>query len=145
MRMYAKTLEAAGAVVEWVPTGGMDCVLKSQLVRMLAFTSSELVRPEDLVMSVDVNTFIMNDRVLGVLEDNSDVTAWVFQYEESAHVATGEGSTFGQSLITLRAKDWRRMLEYEGNDIQVKRSSSRGELETLTCRFRKAWNPGWNG
>ena len=62
MEAYADTLRSAGAVVEWVRAGGMDCVLKSQLVRMLAFTASDVVRPEDLVMTVDVNAFPMNDR-----------------------------------------------------------------------------------
>ena len=62
MEAYAETLRAAGAVVEWIPAGGMDCVLKSQLVRMLAFTATDVVRPEDLVMTVDVNAFPMNDR-----------------------------------------------------------------------------------
>ena len=33
MRVYGEMLERAGAVVEWVPAGDMDCVLKSQLVR----------------------------------------------------------------------------------------------------------------
>ena len=36
MRVYGEMLERAGAVVEWVPAGDMDCVLKSQLVRSLS-------------------------------------------------------------------------------------------------------------
>ena len=64
MEAYAETLRAVGAVVEWVRAGGMDCVLKSQLVRMIAFAASDVVRPEDLVMTVDVNAFPMNDRYL---------------------------------------------------------------------------------
>ena len=40
------------------------------------------------------------------------------QYEESAHVRTGDGETFGQCLTTLRAADWRRLLDFgEANDI----------------------------
>ena len=62
MEAYAETLRSAGAVVEWVRAGGMDCVLKSQLVRMLAFTATDVIRPEDLVMTVDVNAFPMNAR-----------------------------------------------------------------------------------
>ena len=33
MRVYGEMLERTGAVVEWIPAGDMDCVLKSQLVR----------------------------------------------------------------------------------------------------------------
>merc|ERR1719458_1297062 len=97
----------------------MDCVLKSQLVRMIAFAASDAVRPEDLVMTVDVNAFPMNDRIPRILRDNPNVTAWVFQYEESAHVTTGDGETFGQCLTTLRAADWRRLLDFgeEKNDL----------------------------
>ena len=62
MEAYAETLRAAGAAVEWVRAGGMDCVLKSQLVRMLAFAASNVVGPDDLVMTVDVNAFPMNNR-----------------------------------------------------------------------------------
>jgi hypothetical protein len=113
MEAYADTLRSAGAVVEWVRSGDMDCVLKSQLVRMLAFTSNALVLPDDLVMTVDVNAFVMNSRITRVIEDNPDVTAWVFQYEEAAHVTTGDGETFGQCLTTLRARDWKEMLEYK--------------------------------
>ena len=41
------------------------------------------------------------------------------QYEESAHVRTGDGETFGQCLTTLRAADWRRLLDFgeEGSDL----------------------------
>ena len=62
MEAYAETLRSAGAIVEWVRADGMDCVLKSQLVRMLAFTSTDVIHPEDLVMTVDVNAFPMNAR-----------------------------------------------------------------------------------
>ena len=33
MRQYGVMLEKAGALVEWLPAGAMDCVLMSQLVR----------------------------------------------------------------------------------------------------------------
>ena len=33
MKYYGEMLERTGAVVEWIPAGDMDCVLKSQLVR----------------------------------------------------------------------------------------------------------------
>ena len=33
MEAYGEMLQRAGAVVEWIKADGMDCVLKSQLVR----------------------------------------------------------------------------------------------------------------
>ena len=33
MKYYGEMLERTGAVVEWIPAGDMECVLKSQLVR----------------------------------------------------------------------------------------------------------------
>ena len=35
MKYYGEKLERTGAVVEWLPAGDMDCVLKSQLIRSL--------------------------------------------------------------------------------------------------------------
>ena len=35
MRVYGQMLERAGALVEWIPAGNMDCVTKSQLVRYI--------------------------------------------------------------------------------------------------------------
>ena len=35
MTAYGEMLERAGAVVEWLEAGDMDCVLKSQLVRLV--------------------------------------------------------------------------------------------------------------
>ena len=30
---YGERLKKTGAVVDWIPAGNMDCVLKSQLIR----------------------------------------------------------------------------------------------------------------
>ena len=39
MKYYGEMLERTGAVVEWLPAGDMDCVLKSQLIRSLVKVS----------------------------------------------------------------------------------------------------------
>ena len=45
----------------------------------------------------------------------------ICQYEESAHVATGEGETFGQCLTTLRAADWRMLLNFgDDNNLEAR-------------------------
>ena len=43
MRVYGEMLERAGAVVEWVPAGDMDCVLKSQLVRSVIIHNIKII------------------------------------------------------------------------------------------------------
>ena len=42
MLQYGEMLARAGAVVEWVEAGDMDCVLKSQLVRSAAIGQHEV-------------------------------------------------------------------------------------------------------
>jgi len=114
MKRYGEMLESAGAIVEWVPAGGMDCVLKSQLIRLVAF-DHPAVEDYDLVVTVDVNLFVMTSHILDPLKDSPDMLAWVFQYEESAHSRQGTGETFNQNLITMRASTWREVLGYKGD------------------------------
>ena len=112
---YTESLESVGANVEWIPADGTDCVLKAQLIRMLAF-DHPLVSDEDIVMTVDVNAFLMNDGVVKPVLENPDMVAWVPQYEDTAHIRSAEGETFNQNFIAMRAKDWRRILDYRKED-----------------------------
>jgi hypothetical protein len=79
----------------WVPADGMDCVLKSQLIRMFAF-GHPLVRPKDIVMTVDVNLFLMTDKILDPIYRHPDLLAWVYQYDGSAYITTGHGESFNE-------------------------------------------------
>ena len=45
--------------------------------------------------------------------------AWVFQYEETAHVTEGRGETFNQNLIAMRAGTWRNITGYSGDIGQL--------------------------
>ncbi len=74
---------------------GMDCVLKSQLIRMFAF-GHEAVRPKDIVVTVDVNLFVMTERILDPIYANPDLLAWVFQYDRSASSNNPKGDSFNQ-------------------------------------------------
>ena len=73
----------------------MDCVLKSQLIRLFAF-GHPLVRPKDIVMTVDVNLFLMTGKIFDPIYQNPDLFAWIYQYEGSAFVTTGYGESFNQ-------------------------------------------------
>jgi hypothetical protein len=59
---------------------GLDfsCVLKSQLIRLLAFTLP-FIRDEDVIMTSDVDAFIMTKDILDPLE-MYPVQIWLYQY-----------------------------------------------------------------
>ena len=114
MAAYGSMLERAGAVVEWVRAGEMDCVLKSQLIRLFA-GEHPLVMPDDIVMTVDVNLFVMTKDILHPILSYPWMTAWVPQYEETASIPTGRGETFNQNLIAMKASTWFNITGYTGN------------------------------
>eukprot|EP00090_Calanus_glacialis_P028353 TRINITY_DN4555_c0_g1_i6.p1 TRINITY_DN4555_c0_g1~~TRINITY_DN4555_c0_g1_i6.p1 ORF type:complete len:346 (-),score=89.34 TRINITY_DN4555_c0_g1_i6:59-1096(-) len=114
MTAYGEMLERAGAVVEWLEAGDMDCVLKSQLVRIFAGVHP-LVMPDDIVMTVDVNLFVMTPDILHPIVSSPGMIAWVPQYEETASIPTGRGETFNQNLIAMKAKTWLNITGYKGN------------------------------
>ena len=116
MRYYGSMLERAGAVVEWLPAGGMDCVLKSQLVRMFA-VDNEAVADTDLVITVDINLFVMTEQILSPVFSRPSMTAWVPQNADTADISTGRGETFNQNLVAMRAADWKKITGYQG-DLQ---------------------------
>ena len=130
MKVYGEMLERTGAVVEWVPAGGMDCVLKSQLVRWtnifinvdsywfiyrMFASDNKHVDDNDIVVTVDINLFVMTRDILKFLYQDPDMVAWVPQYHDTADISTGNGETFNQNLIAMRAGMWRRMTGYDGN------------------------------
>jgi len=114
MKAYGEMLERAGAVVEWLKAGDMDCVLKSQLVRIFA-GEHPLVGPDDIVMTVDVNLFVMTPAILHPILSSPGMIAWLPQYEETASIPTGRGETFNQNLIAMKAKTWLSITGYKGN------------------------------
>jgi len=118
MKAYGEMLERAGAVVEWLEAGEMDCVLKSQLVRLFA-GEHPLVMPDDIVMTVDVNLFVMTPDILHPIVSSPGMVAWVPQYEETASIPTGRGETFNQNLIAMKAKTWFNITGYKGNLMEM--------------------------
>merc|ERR1711892_65480 len=118
MKAYGEMLERAGAVVEWLEAGEMDCVLKSQLVRLFA-GEHHLVMPDDIVMTVDVNLFVMTPDILHPIVSSPGMVAWVPQYEETASISTGRGETFNQNLIAMKAKTWFNITGYTGNLMEL--------------------------
>ena len=82
MESYEKKLDSLKVHYKWVPADGMDCVLKSQLIRMFAFGHS-LVKPRDIVMTIDVDFYLMTNKIFDPIYDNPDMMAWFYQYDRS--------------------------------------------------------------
>jgi len=112
--MYNDNLLAAGAdEIEWADVtqagGNMSCVLQSQVSRLFLYQRS-FVKPDDVIVTVDVNLFVMKGHILEPIDQFSDMNAWIFQYEDTAHVESGNGETFNQNLLGLRAKTWKLLM-----------------------------------
>ena len=95
METYEKTLIPTGVHHKWVQAEGMDCVMKAQIVRMFAF-GHPLVQPVDIVVTVDVNFFLMTDKIFDPIYDNPNMLAWVYQYDRSAFEKARKGESFNQ-------------------------------------------------
>ena len=92
---YEEKLKSTTVVYEWIPADDVDCVLKSQLARMFAF-GHPLVKPTDVVATVDVNMLIATDKFLDPIYTKPDMLAWIFQYKISENQTGGQGENFPQ-------------------------------------------------
>ena len=133
MRHYGSVLERAGAVVEWLPAGSLDCVLMSQLVRMFAGDNPS-VADHHIVMAVDINLFVASPDIISPILDHPDKLVWNPTYEITSMLTNGfqlfDGmySTFCIDLMAMRARTWAEVTGY------------RGSLEQLVRHFRSAYN-----
>ena len=101
--MYNDNLLAAGAdEIEWVHVKkageNMSCVLQSQVSRLFLY-QRPFIKPEDVIVTVDVNLFVMASHILEPIDQFPDMNAWIFQYEETAHIEKGNGETFNQVCL----------------------------------------------
>ena len=105
---YKARLARYGAQVLLLQSHDLPCVLTAQLVRLLAF-QCEFVSEEDIVVTADVDAFIMTPEILRPLKKK--VSVWIWRYELSYHM----GYTFMMPFIGARSKTWRSMLHYNGS------------------------------
>ena len=78
LKEYKKSLENHGATVFLVPTGDeMKCVLKSQLIRLLAY-QLPFVKDKDIIVTADVDAFPMTKDILKPLL--LDRKIWLYRY-----------------------------------------------------------------
>ena len=90
-------------VVRFLPSQGMDCVLKSQLQRMWAFTDPE-ISANDIIATVDANAFPVTKTILSPLEQPN--LLWIFQYQTFIE----EGGNFPQHIVAAYAPVWQAIV-----------------------------------
>ena len=109
-KRYQDTLrQIEGLEVRWVESGDMDCVMKSQTSRMWAF-NDPMVKDDDIVITIDVNAFIMTSKILDPIYENPRNSIWVFQYEDTADISEDIGASFNENFIAAYADVWRAII-----------------------------------
>ena len=102
-KLYEEQLRQTKVEIRWVKSEDMNCVTKSQLIRMWAF-QEPIIRDEDIIITVDVNLFVATPNILDPIYENPDLKIWNFQWHRAAFVNTTIGETFNQNLISAESK-----------------------------------------
>ncbi|KAK6192287.1 hypothetical protein SNE40_003781 [Patella caerulea] len=104
LRRYVLDLQHIGNKVILVPTlPNMSCSLQSQLQRLFAF-KQDFIRSTDLVVTSDVDAFVMDFNIFKPLEENYRV--WIFQYKRFVQ----SGGTMPMTFIAMTADDWKNVI-----------------------------------
>ncbi len=128
---FVKGMEEDGAVVRTVPAEGMDCALKSQIVRMLAYRDPA-VSPDDLIVMADADAFVVREDIFGGALDDRSKLVWLFQYENSLR----HQSTFSMSFVAASSSGWRRLLDGAGSAEELVGAHAC----QLNLHFRSQWD-----
>ena len=83
-----------------VPTGSdMKCVLKSQMIRLLAY-ALPFIRDDDIIVTADVDAFVMTkDIYKPLLLPGRQI--WIYRYA----FTMGTGATFMMPFIGIKVRD----------------------------------------
>ncbi|KAK6192458.1 hypothetical protein SNE40_003922 [Patella caerulea] len=104
LRRYVLDLQHIGNKVKLVPTHpNMSCSLQSQLQRIFAF-KEDFIRSTDLIVTSDVDAFVMDINIFKPLEENYRV--WIFQYQRFVQ----SGGTMPMTFIAMTAGDWKNII-----------------------------------
>ena len=101
--LYEQQLKQTNVEVRWIPANDINCITKSQLIRLWAF-QEPLIRENDIIVTVDVNLFVTTKKILDPIYENPDMNIWVFQWHNTAFGKDGIGDTFNQNLISAESK-----------------------------------------
>jgi len=102
---YKENLEKLGATVFLVPTGkDIKCVLKSQLIRLLA-QHFPFIHDNDIIVTADVDAFLMTKDLYKPL--TLDRKIYLYRYS----LTLDTGMTFMMPFIGIKASVWRKMFK----------------------------------
>ena len=101
--LYEEQLNQTNVEIRWVQEDDIDCVTKSQLIRMWAFQDT-MIKEKDIIITVDVNLFVVSPNILKPIYDNLDKKLWVFMWYDTAFIETGIGETFNQNLMSAESR-----------------------------------------
>lgn len=73
------------------------------------------MKPDDIVMTIDANAFVMTPNVLKPIYDNPDLLIWVYQYENTANIPEGIGGSFNENFIAAYADVWELIVDPGSN------------------------------
>ena len=109
LESYREELTNLGVHVKLVNSGNFDCVLKAQLIRLMAF-DLDMIQRHDLIMMSDVDAFITSNEVLEPLINYPEKQIWIYRYE----LTEAKGYTFMLQFISAKASAWRRLMSIAG-------------------------------
>ena len=93
-------------VINWVDTGDMNCVTKSQTIRMWAFEHPN-VSEHDLVITSDADAFVYNKSSLSPIYDEPNKLVWVFQYARTEE----DSANFPMTWVAAYADVWQAIVD----------------------------------
>lgn len=108
---YKQELVNYGVIVYLVPTGpDIKCVLKSQVIRILAY-NLPYIQDQDVIVTADVDAFIMNTDIYKPLQ-LPQRKIWIFQYTNALY----SHWTFAMSFIGIKKSVWKRLFIYDSSE-----------------------------
>ena len=136
---YVENLEKIGALVVLTEINNCEeCIISSQLIRMLSFNLPEVRFPniydydnystietiicfviyrkvddEDVILTADVDAFPMKKALMYPIWNFPFFKVWIYQYKHSLNF----DATFPMSFIAMRSKTWKSIL-YNTNSTQ---------------------------
>ena len=102
-KLYEETLKQTNVEIRWVEEGDLDCVTTSQLIRMWAF-KEPMIKESDIIVTVDVNLFVVSPKILEPIYKYPDKKVWVFGWHDTSYIESGVGETFNQNLMSAESK-----------------------------------------
>ena len=112
----------------------MKCVLKSQLIRLLAYLLP-FVRDNDIIVTADVDAFVMTPDIYKPLL-LSGRQIWLYRYA----FTIGSGATFMMPFIGIRANVWKDILDYNAQDDLPEKGLLGYGLPNMVTEYGKKMN-----